>query len=116
MELHLRRITAGDVDVVVASGEIDLATAPQLRSALVELVVDNLGQLVAIDLDGIAALDDTGLGVVLGAAGRARAANGDVAVVCSPGRLRDRLTLTGLDRAVTVVASLAELATISAPR
>lgn len=116
VELHLRSVTIGQVAALVATGEIDLATAPQLRSALMRLVTDAPGQLVAVDLDGVDALDDTGLGLLLGAAARARGALGDLAVVCSPGRLRDRLALTRLDRAVTVVSSLGELAALRSPR
>jgi anti-sigma B factor antagonist len=61
---------------------------------------------VAVDLDGVGVLDDSGLGVILGAAGRAREAGGDLVVVCSDARLVARLQLTGLDRAVDVRANL----------
>jgi anti-sigma B factor antagonist len=62
---------------------------------------------VAVDLDGVDVLDDSGLGALLGAAGRARRTGGDLVVVASDQRLRDRFTLTGLDRAVDVVDQLA---------
>ena len=62
-------------------GSVDLATLPQLGDALFRLVADHPGQRVAVDLDGVDVLDDTGLGVLLGAAGRARQAGGDLVVV-----------------------------------
>jgi anti-sigma B factor antagonist len=61
---------------------------------------------VFVDLDGVTALDDTGLGMLLGAAGRAREAGGQLVVVCTNERLLHRFALTGLDRAVTVQSSL----------
>ena len=62
---------------------------------------------MAVDLDGVDVLDDTGLGVLLGAAGRARQAGGELVVVVSDERLRARFEATGFDRAVAVVDRLA---------
>jgi anti-anti-sigma factor len=59
-----------------------------------------------VDLDGLDVIDDTALGTLLGAAGRARVAGGDLEVVTSSARLRERLAVTGFDRAVTVRSSL----------
>jgi len=59
-----------------------------------------------VDLDAAGAVDDTALGLLLGAAGRSRANGGDIAVVCTEARLRRRLADTGFDRAVNVVTSI----------
>ena len=66
---------------------------------------------MAVDLDGVDVLDDTGLGVLLGAAGRARQGGGEVVVVVADERLRARFTATGFDRAVDVVDRLAAVPT-----
>ena len=92
------------------SGEIDLATIPKLHDALTRGLASPTPTLF-VDLDGVYVCDDTGLGVLLGAAGRARQAGGELVVVCSPGPLRERLASTGFDRAVTVVAGIAQLDT-----
>jgi anti-sigma B factor antagonist len=84
---------------------------PALRDALVRLIADHPGRRVAVDLDGVDALDDTGLGVLLGAAGRARLSGGDVVVITADARLRERFGLTGLDRAVEVFDRLASVLT-----
>ena len=42
------------------------------------------------------------IGMLLGAAGRARVAGGDLEVVCTDPRLLDRFAVTRLDRAVVV--------------
>ena len=81
-------------------------------------LADHAGRTVAVDLDGVDALDDTGLGVLLGAAGRARQAGGDLVVVCASEHLRARFTLTGLDRADhgdSALTSDGQLSTVRRP-
>ena len=105
MELIVRASIVGGRSVLAIAGEIDLATVPQLHNALARALSDHSSLI--IDIDGVYACDDTGLGVLLGAAGRAREDGGDLTVVCSAGAFRNRLARTGFDRAVTVVASVA---------
>lgn len=93
--------------VVTVSGAVDLSTVAALRDHLLRVVTDHQGSNVVVDLDGVVSLDDAGLGILLGLAGRAREHGGDLRLVCSPGRLRDRLSLTGADRAVAVSSNLA---------
>jgi anti-sigma B factor antagonist len=92
----------GDAAVVTLSGEVDLATIPVLHDALTKALTHHPNRLLVIDLDGVTVLDDTGLGVLLGAAGSAREAGADLAVVCTSKRLRQRLDRTGFSRAVDV--------------
>ena len=102
MDLVCRHSTIANHPVLQVSGEIDLATLPSLRDHLSKLVSTHPGITVHVDLDGVTALDDTGLGMLLGAAGRARELSGDLILVCTDQRLLDRLAVTGLDRAVQV--------------
>jgi anti-sigma B factor antagonist len=108
VDLRSTVTVVGSVPVVVLTGSVDLATIPVLRDSLLRVVGDHPGRRVAVDLDGVDALDDTGLGVLLGAAGRARPGGGDLVVVCGRERLRRRFTVTGLDRAIEITAGLAE--------
>jgi anti-anti-sigma factor len=107
VDLVITETTLAGRLVLSACGEIDMATLPQLHSALGRAVSVNPGCLVVLDVDGVDAFDDTALGVVLGAAGRARDFDGDIVLVCSAGPLRERLARTGFDRAVRVSSSLA---------
>lgn len=102
MDLSLRRSTVGGTHVLSVVGDIDLSTIPRFTDALSRLVADAPGVVVMVDLDGARSVDDAALGLLLGAAGRARSARGDVAVVCSDDRLRTRFTETGFDKAVEV--------------
>jgi anti-sigma B factor antagonist len=106
VELLLRTDGTGPLPVLVVDGEVDLATLPRLRNALVRLVVDHPGSVVAVDLTAVTALDDCGLGVLMGAAAHARGSGGDLAIVCAKERLCERLKLTGLDRAMTVAGTV----------
>ena len=109
MDLRARHDVVGTLPVVALSGSVDLATVPTLASALFRLVGDHAGRRVAVDLDGVDVLDDTGLGVLLGAAGRAREGGGELVVVVTDERLRARFTTTGFERAVDVVDRLAAI-------
>jgi anti-sigma B factor antagonist len=102
MDLRARYDLVGSLPVVSLSGSVDMSTLPVLGDALLRLVTEHPGVVVAVDLDGIDVLDDTGLGVLLGAAGRARQAGGDLVIVTANERLRARFATTGLERAVEV--------------
>lgn len=102
VDLFARNDVVGDVPVVSFEGVIDLASVPMLHDHLRAVVAGHAGTTVAVDLDGVTALDDCGLGVLLGAAGLARQHGGDLVVVATGERLRDRFRVTGLDRAVEV--------------
>ena len=102
VDLHGSVEIIGSAPVLSLTGSVDLATVADLRDLLVRTISDHAGRTVVVDLDGVDALDDVGLGVLLGAAGRARQTGGDLAVVCANEHLRERFALTGLDRAVTV--------------
>lgn len=106
MELVCTLTSLGTSPVLQVSGEIDLATLPYFRDQLMRAIGLHAEATLAVDLDGVTALDDTGFGMLLGAAGRAREQGGDLAIVCTNERLRSRLAITGLDRAITVRASL----------
>lgn len=109
MDLRTDHAVVGGVPVLGLTGSVDLATVPTLTTALFGLVGDHPGRVVAVDLDGVDVLDDTGLGVLLGAAGRARRRGGDLVAVVSDERLRARFAESGFDRAVDVVDHVAAM-------
>ncbi|CAN5426368.1 hypothetical protein BH23ACT3_BH23ACT3_16920 [soil metagenome] len=102
VDLHARLDLVASTPVVSVEGVIDLATIPALHGHLLRAVADHPGSTVVIDLDAVTALDDCGLGILLGAAGRARETGGDLCVVANSDRLRERFRSTGLDRAIEV--------------
>ena len=81
MELVCSLTVLGDLPVLQASGEIDLATLPYFHDQLNRAISLHVGAEGFVDLDGVTALDDTGIGMLLGAAGRAREHGGDLLLV-----------------------------------
>jgi anti-sigma B factor antagonist len=56
--------------VVAVTGEIDVATSPELRQAIAGVIDD--AERLTIDLSGTTFIDSSGLGVLVGALKRAR--------------------------------------------
>ena len=94
-ELEVRVTNLGGTPVVVLEGEIDIATAPQLREEL--LVLDASGHnRVIVDLDKVTFFDSTALGVLVSGLHRFRTGGGDLSLVCSQSRLLNVFEITGL--------------------
>ena len=107
VELLVRHdLVAGHV-VVALDGFVDLSSLPTLHSHLHTAIREHPGATVAVDLEAVESLDDAGLGVLLGAAGRAREQHGELVIICNDPRLRERFERTGLDRAISVRDRLA---------
>lgn len=106
MEMSLRRATVATYEVLMVSGDIELGSLPRFNDALIRLVADAVGQQVVVDIDGTDLIEDAALGLILGAAGRARNAGGELVVVCTESKKCQRLTENGFDRAVTVQQSI----------
>ena len=97
----------GSGGLVVAHGEVDLATVSRLRDA----VSDHLSQgrtRLLLDLSAVTFIDSTGLGVIVGAAKKAYGLGGSLELVCDNPRILRLLTITGLARSFPVHATLAD--------
>lgn len=88
--------------VVTATGQLDVATAPEFRQALVEAQYGGEAN-VLVDLDGIEFLDSIGLGVLIGGLKRARTHDCQFVVACSHPRILRLFELTGLDQVLRIV-------------
>jgi anti-sigma B factor antagonist len=82
--------------VIVARGEIDVATSPLLRSELASVLARG-PQRVTLDLDGVTFVDSSGLGVLVGALKRLREGGGEqFAVLNAQDSVRKVFDITGL--------------------
>jgi anti-anti-sigma factor len=106
MDLRITTRTAGDRRVVALDGLADLASIPLLQSRLLREIGLADGATVVVDVDGLLALDDVALGVLLGAAATARDHGGDLEVLTTAARWRDRFRTTRFEHAVTVRDSI----------
>jgi anti-sigma B factor antagonist len=87
--------------IVSVSGEIDLATANELRERLLALVAAGSVDVI-LDLDRVAFVDSTGLGALVATRRRFQVAGGLLVLVCSVPLVLRLLRVTSLDRVLPV--------------
>lgn len=95
--------------VLTVTGDLDLASAPQLKWTLVDLQ-DKGYERYVIDLSGLTHIDSTGLGVLVGFSRRLEG-RAHMALACLPAAQRRVLEITGLDEAFDSFATLDEAIT-----
>jgi len=96
--------------VVEVTGEIDVATTPQLRATLHELADDDAVRTVVVDLDGVDFIDSSGLGVLIGCSRRlrSRGEGRELRLVCTRVNLVRVFEITGLDGVFPMHGSVPE--------
>lgn len=107
MDLVARLVDTDTRTVLQVSGEVDLSTLPTLHDHLSRAAAAARGATLYVDLDGVTSLDDAGMGVLLGWAGRLRESGGELVLVATSERLLHRFEITGLSRAITISGGLA---------
>lgn len=105
MDLTLTERALAPYHVIEVVGEIDVYTAPKLREAIVGVIDAGHTQLI-IDIAGVAFLDSTGLGVLVGALKRVRCEGGSLHIICNSERLLRIFEITGLDKVFELHSSL----------
>jgi anti-sigma B factor antagonist len=86
-------------------GCLDMATAPSVRAALVEVAGEGKRD-IAVDLTRLEFLDSTGLGALIGAHRRAIENGGNLRLAVGEGSIARLLNITGLMRVFPVYATL----------
>jgi len=87
---------AGEVAGLAVSGEIDIATAPQLRTALADAIARS-PHGVDLDLGDCTFIDSTGLQVIVRAAVALADQGGSLSLGRPPDRLRRLFETAGID-------------------
>jgi anti-sigma B factor antagonist len=82
---------------ITLNGDVDLYTAPELKSELHRLIEAGASRIV-IDMTSATFIDSTTLGVLLGALKRFRPTGGELVLVCSDPNIRRVFEITLLDR------------------
>ncbi|HXY94225.1 MAG TPA: STAS domain-containing protein [Acidimicrobiia bacterium] len=99
LELELTSQSGSRADVTV-HGEIDMATAPQLREFLDGLLAAGSRQIV-FDCRDLGFLDSSGIGVLVAARNRLDD-DGEIVVDSPPPHVRKVLEITGVNTHLTV--------------
>ena len=95
------------VSVVTVTGEIVLATAPDLKACLLAQEADRVPAIV-VDLTGVSFIDSTALGVLVGAYRHQEDAGGSFKLVVTEPRILKVLEITDLTSVFPVFASVDE--------
>lgn len=104
-DFHIEQQAGSSPPVIAVSGEIDVATAPQLRECLHGVIAQGEVTIV-LDLLGVTFLDSTALGVLVGALKRCRELGGELHVVVADPRIVKIFEITGLTSVFTIADSL----------
>lgn len=99
LELELTSTDAGSV--ITVRGEIDMATAPQLR-AMLDRLIEAGSQRIVLDCRALAFLDSSGIGVLVAARNRL-SDDGAIVLDSPPAHVRKVLEITGVSSHLSVV-------------
>ncbi len=99
-----RRELDARTSVIDVEGDLDLATAPQLKWMLVNALDEGHSQLV-LDLTRTTFMDSTALGVLVGVT-RSLGADGTLAIVCASNTLVKIFELSGMDGVFAIYPTL----------
>lgn len=96
LSVTLAPTPAGAV-VITVEGEVDMVTAPQLRSVVLEQLADGAGvELVVLALDGVSFLGTSGLAVLIEVREAAHARGVELRIASTTRRVLRPLTIAGL--------------------
>jgi anti-sigma B factor antagonist len=108
MDFSIGTEQVGDATHVIAlAGEVDLYTAPELKTQMLE-VIANGAKDVVVDFTDTTFIDSTTLGVLVGGVKRLREKGGRLSIVCSDRNITKIFEITGLDRVFTIYPTRAE--------
>lgn len=107
MELDIRTEQDGNICTVVLAGEVDVYTAPVLKDKLVSIIEGGCVDVV-VDLQNVAFIDSSGLGVLVSALRRSRERGGAVRIVCTRESILKVFRITGLDKVFPLFSDAAE--------
>jgi anti-sigma B factor antagonist len=94
----------GKTHVIEIEGQVDLYSAPEFKHRTAA-VIDQGKTTVIVDLSRVTFMDSTGLGVLVGALKRMRAAQASLVLVVTDYDIERLFELTGLDRSFKMYRS-----------
>ena len=93
--------------VIALTGEVDLYTAPELKTQMLELIANGATEVV-VDFTNTSFIDSTTLGVLVSGVKRLREKGGTLSIFCSDRNITKIFEITGLDRVFTIYPTRAE--------
>ena len=103
--MQISQTSNPDRHLITVSGEVDLASSPQLDDAIIS-ALDSGAKAVAIDLTDVSFMDSSGLGVIVRGLKRCREAEIDLDLVITNERVLKVFGITGLDQVIPIHSSI----------
>lgn len=107
LDLKIESKESGGVGVITLDGEVDVYTAPKLKSRLVDLVDEGKYKII-VDLRKVDFMDSSGLGVLVGGLKRVKSHKGTIALVCNQENILKIFRITGLAKVFPIFPSKEE--------
>jgi anti-sigma B factor antagonist len=104
--LKFAQLQVGHRIVLAASGEVDIATAPELREA-VDAVLASGALDVWLDVSAVTFMDSTGVRALLDTRDALSGTGRTFAVICPPGPVRRVIQIAGLEGSLPLFADRA---------
>jgi anti-sigma B factor antagonist len=113
-DLRITVSAHGPLTVVALAGELDLEAEDAFRAALRD--AERPGQVLVVDMSALDFVDSTGSRILIEAHGRAQQRGDRLIVVSGTGTAHLLLARSGLDRYLTLVATVTEAAALAGTR
>ena len=94
--------------VLTVSGEVDLATSPELDAAIIGAIESGTSSVV-IDLTDVSFMDSSGLGAIVRGLKRCRESEKDLDLVITNDRVLKVFGITGLDQVIPIHDSIEDI-------
>lgn len=103
--MHVELESVRDTLMARIKGEIDLATADELRDIIDERLKEERYKAVILDLGGVSFIDSSGLGFILGRYKRITGKGGKLYIVRARPSVSRVLELSGIKKLIPVYAT-----------
>lgn len=104
MDLKIESKEVDGVGVIVLEGEVDVYTAPKLKSRLIDMVDEGKYNIV-INLQKVEFMDSSGLGVLVGGLKRVKTHDGSISLVSAQENILKIFRITGLVKVFPIFSS-----------
>ncbi len=106
--MQIATTPGSDRFVITVSGEVDLASSPDLDTSIIAAIASGAASVV-IDLTNVSFMDSSGLGVIVRGLKRCREADKDLDLVITNERVLKVFGITGLDQVIPIHDSIEDI-------
>ena len=106
--MQIATTPGSDRYVLTVTGEVDLASSPELDTAIIA-AIESGATSVVVDLTDVSFMDSSGLGVIVRGLKRCREADKDLDLVIINERVLKVFGITGLDQVIPIHDSIEDI-------